>query len=1801
MSNNRNSNTANGMIVNPIADALLSRAPENDAALNVAASALGDAAGRAALSEMDTHRSLHVDSAATHPQALADRAIAHNTDDLLHSSPHSHVAFDGVVVRHAFDSDATQGDAGDTSAQIWTPQYTALESHGAGQFGDPLSLHDALTGYHSNGAPPPSAVITGQLWEADAGTTSGNPDGHSDVRLEHDDSDDVASDQIDEHDFTSAGALNSVGLDTAADLWFTVDNNDVLHVGHISTGAEIGTGTTIASTSDQDLVWSMIVDPRTDTIYEELFGGDYTQVDAGEGGRQRGGEIIKITYNPSTGAITNDPYNSVTFANNTNDILADSGSSNNKIALVRSMALNASGSTMYLVDDNDADPGSYWGFKTNAIYSMSTSGSVGTGDAPTPTLLTDVTQFNTTTNGGGSYTTPYIVALAVNNAQGIIYFATDATGEGVNTSEDAIWWMPIAGGTANKMTMPSGVTLDFNAFFSSGLTFDPAGRQLYVSDVQRDAIIQLTLDSLGHSFTSGVNTFRTVDTNGDGAFTSSLFWDSLPVLGNIVGTSTEAVQGGGTLTLLTGAPTISDPDGSGLNMGFAKIVIANAQSGDQLFVNGVQSGTVLGVSVSWNSSTHTLTLTGDASEATYQTLFAEISYQDAGTDNSSGSHPTRTIDWIISDGITVADQTTADSNEKATTVVIDRAPTVVTDNYAVLETATSTGTSGTGGTGVFHNDSDLDGDSFTVTAVAGSGVNVGNSIAGTYGHLTLNANGSYSYIADNTAAIDNASNGSHPVDSYTYTVSDGLGGVSTTTVTFTIDRPPTVVADSPATNAVESGAALTGNVLTNDSDKDGDSLTVSAVAGGSVGGSVAGTYGHMTINSDGSYSYLADNTAAIDGAGTGSHLTDTFTYTASDGHGGTTSTTITVIIDRPPTVVADSPATNVVESGSALTGNVLTNDSDRDGDSLTVSAVTGGSVGGSVAGTYGHMTINSDGSYSYVADNTAAIDGAGTGSHLTDTFTYTASDGHGGTTSTTITVIIDRPPTVVNDTAGTVAEGGNASANAAAGVLTNDSDRDGDSLTVSALSGGSVGVSSATTYGHITLNADGSYSYAADNTTAIDAAATGSHPVDIVNFTVSDGAGGFTNETLSFTIDRPATGTADAIATFENAVAQNGVGGNANVLANDVDKDGDAITIIAVNGNASYVGTQITLASGALLTLNANGTYTYDPNHAFDYLPGASSGASNTATTDTFTYTIDGGATVTVTVTITGVDSNDTLIGTGGNDTLHGGVGDDIIRPLGGTDAVFGDSGNDYIVMNGNLTAADQIDGGTGNDTLSLKGDYSAGVIFTATTVLNIEDIGLAAGFSYNLTMADATVAAGNTLTIKGDALGVGDSLIFDGSADVTGGNFIIYGGAGNDALTGGHGNDTIISNGGTDIVHGGGGDDYIVMNANLTSADQIDGGTGTDVLSLKGNYSAGVTFNATTVTNIEDIGLAAGFSYKLVVADATVGFGNTLTINGSGLGAGDSLIFDGSADVTGGNFVIYGGAGNDTLTGGYGDDTIKAGGGTDIVRGGGGDDYIVMTSNLTAADQIDGGTGNDTLSLKGDYSAGVTFNATTVTNIEDIGLAAGFSYNLTIADATVAAGNTLTIKGGALGAGDSLIFDGSADVTGGNLIIYGGAGNDTLTGGHGNDTIRAGNGTNTITGGGGSDILVGGSGADQFVYNGVSDSTSATYDQVRGFDTLSDTFKFVGTTVNAIDTEVASGHLGTANFDGNLASAIGAGQLAAHDAVLFTPDSGTLSGHTFLIVDVNGVAGYQAGQDYVIDITGATHLGSLSTADFVS
>jgi DNA/RNA endonuclease G (NUC1) len=199
---------------------------------------------------------------------------------------------------------------------------------------------------------------------------------------------------------------------------------------------------------------------------------------------------------------------------------------------------------------------------------------------------------------------------------------------------------------------------------------------------------------------------------------------------------------------------------------------------------------------------------------------------------------------------------------------------------------------------------------------------------------------------------------------------------ATVTVTVTpVNDAPAAAADTLLT---DEDMPATLDVRANDSDVDGDALSVSAVT--------QGAHGSVNVGGDGTLTY----TPAPDFNGT-----DSFTYTVNDGHDATATAAVNVTVkpvNDAPTAVNDEDVT-VVEDSGANTVLVLGNDTDVDGDALAVSAVTQGSHG---------SVVNNSSSVSY----TPAADYNGS-----DSFTYTTTDGHGGTS--TANVIVNVTP--VND------------------------------------------------------------------------------------------------------------------------------------------------------------------------------------------------------------------------------------------------------------------------------------------------------------------------------------------------------------------------------------------------------------------------------------------------------------------------------------------------------------------------------------------------------------------------------------------------------------------------------------------------------------------------------------------------------------------------------------------------------------------------------------------------------------------
>lgn len=230
-----------------------------------------------------------------------------------------------------------------------------------------------------------------------------------------------------------------------------------------------------------------------------------------------------------------------------------------------------------------------------------------------------------------------------------------------------------------------------------------------------------------------------------------------------------------------------------------------------------------------------------------------------------------------------------------------------------------------------------------------------------------------------------------------------------------------------------------------------------------------------------------------------------------------------------------------------------------------------------------------------------------------------------------------------------------------------------------------------------------------------------------------------------------------------------------------------------------------------------------------------------------------------------------------------------------------------------------------------------------------------------------------------------------------------------------------------------------------------------------------------------------------------------------------------------------------------------------------------ILTEGPLVAPQLGAGP-DDVLVMDGDYSSGVALPSMAAF-VETIVLHGSGDYNLIAADQDVAAGKTLTID--ALGAGGHVIFDGTAE-TDGRFVFLGSQQNDVFFGGAGDDRI---------TGSGGADTLAGGGGSDTFVYNGAAESSGPGYDTLADFNPATDHIDLPGA-VTGFGATIVGGALSLGSFNGDLGAVLGG--LAPSQAVWFAPDSGDLAGQIFLVVDANGQAGYQPGQDYVFAVSGA-------------
>jgi VCBS repeat-containing protein len=360
-------------------------------------------------------------------------------------------------------------------------------------------------------------------------------------------------------------------------------------------------------------------------------------------------------------------------------------------------------------------------------------------------------------------------------------------------------------------------------------------------------------------------------------------------------------------------------------------------------------------------------------------------------------------------------------------------------------------------------------------------------------------------------------------------------------------------------------------VLYNDLEADGQLMTAQLIT--------PPASGSLTLNTNGTFTY----TPAANFTGIVS-----FVYRASDGALQSANTTVTITVasagNAPPLAQNEAFATNEDTALSVAAPGVLANDSDPEGGALTAQLVTGPA--------HGVLTLNDNGSFLY----TPAANFFGP-----DSFTYRARDPFNANSqpaTVTLTVNpVNDAPVAAADSYGTN-PGATLTVSAAQGVLANDTDVDGSTLTAS--------VVTPPVSGTLTLNTNGSFTYVPP---------AGFSGVRTFTYRASDGAAFSNTVTVTIAINGAPVAGANSYTTAEDTPLTVNAPG---VLANDSDPEGQPIT--AMN---------VTQPSQGSVALNANGSFTYTP-------------AANFFGSDSFTYQASDGVRVsapaTVSLTVTPVN-----------------------------------------------------------------------------------------------------------------------------------------------------------------------------------------------------------------------------------------------------------------------------------------------------------------------------------------------------------------------------------------------------------------------------------------------------------------------------------------------------------------------------------------------------------------------------------
>jgi gliding motility-associated-like protein len=605
-------------------------------------------------------------------------------------------------------------------------------------------------------------------------------------------------------------------------------------------------------------------------------------------------------------------------------------------------------------------------------------------------------------------------------------------------------------------------------------------------------------------------------------------------------------------------------------------------------------------------------------------ILANGAYSFVPSGNYTGTVPP--ITYTLSDG-TLTDNALLDIFVQP----VNRNPVARDDNASTPEDTPVSDNVLTGVT----SDIDPDNNSLVVTQYSFTIISGTSSTTYTYpagstniipnvGTIVMNINGNYTFTPFKNY------NGTVPL--ITYAISDGNGGIDDATLSINVtamNDSPIAVNDDNKTTPEDTPVTI--NVLTNDSDLDGNSLTVTQFTINEVVGTFIASSSIATIPNKGTVTVMTNGDLTFTPFLNYNGPVPTITYTVSD---GTATNTANVNITVLP--VNDLPSVNnetlTTLENTAITGDVLTNDTDVETGtaSLTITQFTVAGIGTNTSVTYtsgtiaeitgvGSLIVNNNGTFTF----TPATNYFG----AVPSITYAVSDGNGGIANGTlsITVIpVNDPPVVVNEAVNSqedIVVTGN--------LLANDSDPEQSrnqltitQFTIAGITGTFTSTATIPSVGTISINANGEYTFTP--------AANYNGIVPIIEYTVSDGQGASTNGNLTIVVgavnDVPVVANENLSAPINTAISNN-------VLANDRDIEASTLTVsnITIAGVTYPVGQLTTITGVGTILMNADGSFVFTP--ANNYV----------GAVPTITYLVsDGTATTsgTLSLTITPIDTD---------------------------------------------------------------------------------------------------------------------------------------------------------------------------------------------------------------------------------------------------------------------------------------------------------------------------------------------------------------------------------------------------------------------------------------------------------------------------------------------------------------------------------------------------------------------------------